>query len=73
MDVLTFLPFCCSFHVGSGCSNVVAFSSAVRAAREVFDIAETLGFEMTLLDIGGGFPGQSGQTINLEEVSYSFT
>ncbi|KAL1916814.1 uncharacterized protein VTP21DRAFT_5518 [Calcarisporiella thermophila] len=46
-----------SFHVGSGCFDANAFGDAVRRARGVFDQAEALGFAMTLLDVGGGFPG----------------
>jgi len=46
-----------SFHVGSGCSERGAFPGALRRAREVVDAAERHGFNMTLLDIGGGFLG----------------
>jgi ornithine decarboxylase len=46
-----------SFHVGSGCSQVGAFRSALHRARTVFDEAQKVGFNLRLLDIGGGFPG----------------
>ncbi|CAK0854494.1 unnamed protein product [Prorocentrum cordatum] len=46
-----------SFHVGSGCSQVGAFRSALQRARAVFDEAARVGFEPKVLDIGGGFPG----------------
>lgn len=46
-----------SFHVGSGCLDEHAFGDAVLRARAVFDQAEALGFNFTLLDVGGGFPG----------------
>lgn len=46
-----------SFHVGSGCSQLGAFRGALQRARDVFDEAERQGFRMSLLDIGGGFPG----------------
>jgi ornithine decarboxylase len=46
-----------SFHVGSGCSQVGAFRSALQRARAVFDEAKRVGFEPKILDIGGGFPG----------------
>jgi ornithine decarboxylase len=46
-----------SFHVGSGNSSPDAYFKALRDARDIFDRAEKLGFDMTLLDIGGGFSG----------------
>jgi len=46
-----------SFHVGSGCMSVSAFTYALEMARKVFDLAETMGIQMNVLDIGGGFPG----------------
>jgi ornithine decarboxylase len=52
-----------SFHVGSGCSEPPVFSRAIEAARSVFDVAKNLGFNFSLLDIGGGFPGNTGTSI----------
>jgi ornithine decarboxylase len=46
-----------SFHVGSGATNPVAFSLAIKAARGAFDKATALGFAPHVLDIGGGFSG----------------
>jgi len=46
-----------SFHVGSGCSQPGAFRGALQRAKDVFEEAERQGLQMTLLDIGGGFPG----------------
>lgn len=46
-----------SFHVGSACKNLATFSTAIEKAREIFDAAESLGYNMELLDIGGGFTG----------------
>ncbi|KAI9244559.1 pyridoxal-dependent decarboxylase [Phascolomyces articulosus] len=48
-----------SFHVGSGCSNDNAFYHAVVRARHVFDRAETFGYQLSLLDVGGGFNDSS--------------
>ncbi|GBG29461.1 Ornithine decarboxylase [Hondaea fermentalgiana] len=48
-----------SYHVGSGCQDIAAFSEAVHLARRAFDIAEELGIQLSILDIGGGFPGES--------------
>ncbi|KAI9366199.1 ornithine decarboxylase [Pilaira anomala] len=46
-----------SFHVGSGCLDENAFVDAVVRARIVFDQAALAGFNFSLLDVGGGFPG----------------
>jgi ornithine decarboxylase len=46
-----------SFHVGSACKNLAAFTTAIESARSIFDKARALGFNMELLDIGGGFTG----------------
>lgn len=53
-----------SFHVGSGCGEADVFRRAISAAREVFDFAATLGYRLELLDIGGGFPGDKGTSID---------
>jgi ornithine decarboxylase len=48
-----------SFHVGSGSSDPMAFHQAVRDAHIVFQQAEYHGFNMRILDVGGGFSGAS--------------
>ncbi|KAI8580036.1 hypothetical protein K450DRAFT_239054 [Umbelopsis ramanniana AG] len=59
-----------SFHVGSGCFDANAFGDAVYRARKVFDEGEELGFNFTLLDVGGGFPGADVQDgITFEKVA----
>ncbi|RUS24726.1 pyridoxal-dependent decarboxylase [Jimgerdemannia flammicorona] len=59
-----------SFHVGSGCFDEQAFSDAVQRARNVFDQAAEIGYEFTLLDVGGGFPGANVQDgITFEKVA----
>lgn len=52
-----------SFHVGSGCLETGAFAEAIEQSREVFDIGLAMGFNMHLLDIGGGFPGKEIQNV----------
>jgi ornithine decarboxylase len=47
------------FHVGSGCYDATAFYEAIRDARTVWDMAATQGCSMSILDIGGGFPGSN--------------
>ncbi|XP_053194227.1 ornithine decarboxylase-like [Scomber japonicus] len=58
-----------SFHVGSGCTDSLVFKQAISDARHVFDLANLLGFQMTLLDIGGGFSGREDFQVNIEEFS----
>ncbi|XP_005187899.1 ornithine decarboxylase 1 [Musca domestica] len=46
-----------SFHVGTGCNELPAYDRAITEAKQLFDFGTKHGFNMTLLDIGGGFPG----------------
>jgi len=46
-----------SFHVGSGCRDVSQYSNSISDARDIFNLGAQQGFNMNLLDIGGGFPG----------------
>jgi diaminopimelate decarboxylase len=48
-----------SFHVGSGCRDASRYQEALQDARLVFDMAGEYGMKMHLLDIGGGFPGET--------------
>uniref|UniRef100_A0A6P7GGV8 Ornithine decarboxylase 1-like n=1 Tax=Diabrotica virgifera virgifera TaxID=50390 RepID=A0A6P7GGV8_DIAVI len=52
------------FHVGSGCREPPAYCRAISAARDIFDFAETLGYNFSLLDIGGGYLGGKGTNIH---------
>ena len=53
-----------SFHIGSGANDPDAFSHAIRAARTVFDTSKRLGYNFSVLDIGGGFTHK-----NIEKMS----
>lgn len=46
-----------SFHIGSNCKVLGQFEKAIYDARKVFEMGKEFGFEMTILDIGGGLPG----------------
>ncbi len=52
-----------SFHVGSQCTNVQNYIQALHLSAEVFAEAKSRGFELKLLDIGGGFPAHYDSTI----------
>ncbi|KII73141.1 Ornithine decarboxylase [Thelohanellus kitauei] len=46
-----------SFHFGPGCFDPLAYSDAIFLASEILKLAEGMGIIVSLLDIGGGFPG----------------
>jgi len=46
-----------SFHVGSGCIDATAYVDAVKLAKYIFTEALKIGYNFSILDIGGGFPG----------------
>ncbi|KAJ8333068.1 hypothetical protein SKAU_G00419640 [Synaphobranchus kaupii] len=56
-----------SFHVGGGCTDPETYTQAISDARCVFDMGAELGYNMTLLDIGGGFPGFDDSKLKFEE------
>ena len=45
-----------SFHVGSQCTNFENFVQALNMAAAVMQEAKARGYEIKILDIGGGFP-----------------
>ncbi|XP_058067001.1 ornithine decarboxylase 1-like [Anopheles bellator] len=54
-----------SFHVGCGSLDADCFYRAIESARILFDYAESeLGLRLHLLDIGGGFPGDTDKPID---------
>ncbi|KAM7305542.1 ornithine decarboxylase [Ixodes scapularis] len=46
-----------SFHVGCAFKHPEIFAFTIESAKAVFDVGSEFGFKMSLLDIGGGFPG----------------
>ena len=58
-----------SFHVGSGCTDPETFVQAISDARCVFDMGAEVGFNMYLLEIGGGFPGSEDVKLKFEEIT----
>lgn len=51
-----------SFHVGSGCQSAESYSEIIKECSKIFSHGISLGFGMTVLDIGGGFPGLEGSS-----------
>lgn len=46
-----------SFHVGSGCSDAKSFYNAIKDCHYTYKISQEYGFNISIIDIGGGFPG----------------
>ncbi|XP_072907224.1 antizyme inhibitor 1-like isoform X1 [Hemitrygon akajei] len=55
------------FHVSNPKSNIETYLHALSDARCIFDMGKEFGFDMSLLDIGGGFSGTDGE-LQLEKV-----
>jgi ornithine decarboxylase len=58
-----------SFHCGSGQMTSKAFVDAIQNARTIMNYGIKLGFNMHLLDIGGGFPGNTGTEDYFSEIA----
>ena len=52
-----------SFHVGSQCTNSQNYVQALNLAAGIFAEAKLRGFDLKLLDIGGGFPAHYDDTV----------
>lgn len=46
-----------SFHVGSGCSDASSFYKAIKDCAITYKASHEYGFNISIIDIGGGFPG----------------
>ncbi|XP_053389702.1 ornithine decarboxylase-like [Mercenaria mercenaria] len=58
-----------SFHVGTGIKDPRAYIATLKQSRDVFEIARGIGFNMKLLDIGGGFPGVQNTSDFFREIT----
>lgn len=61
-----------SFHVGSSSRNPDAYRNAITYARQIFDQATSMGFNMHLLDLGGGFTGSFNADGSVSEAPSDF-
>lgn len=70
MNVLKLQLIGFSFHVGSGCKSVESYYNAIKTCREAYDLALKNNITISLIDIGGGFPGIHTETnINIEQIA----
>eukprot|EP01105_Mastigella_eilhardi_P005449 TRINITY_DN17151_c0_g1_i1.p1 TRINITY_DN17151_c0_g1~~TRINITY_DN17151_c0_g1_i1.p1 ORF type:complete len:414 (+),score=124.75 TRINITY_DN17151_c0_g1_i1:71-1312(+) len=58
-----------SFHVGSGCGDPTAFARSAQDALKVFQMGKEYGFNMHVLDIGGGFLGTDFEHPHVSEIA----
>jgi len=49
-------PVGITFHVGSQCNNPYNWQHAVDKARDLWEMAESEGIKLKMLDLGGGYP-----------------
>jgi len=63
LDVIGF-----SFHVGSGCTSANTFYDAINECKKACAIAEKIGINISIIDIGGGFPGID-KNIKFEDIA----
>ncbi|XP_076367970.1 ornithine decarboxylase-like isoform X2 [Tachypleus tridentatus] len=59
-----------SFHLGSNCADKIKYDKAIHSARQVFDKAISMNFNMTILNIGGGFPGAKRESSDFDEIAH---
>ncbi|KAH7405400.1 hypothetical protein KP509_15G068700 [Ceratopteris richardii] len=61
-----------AFHVGSGASDPSSFAHGIAQARQLFDVAKSMGLTcMRLLDIGGGFVSDGGFGVSFSAAASS--
>lgn len=66
--------FFSSFHIGSLSKTPSAFEEALEMAAEVFEFNQKqLGYNFSLLDIGGGFPGTRDSGELFEKMAATIT
>ena len=60
-----------AFHAGCDCKNPSTYSLAIKHSRQLFDWGREMGHDMRILDIGGGYPGEDSEEINLKMIAKS--
>jgi len=59
-----------SFHVGSGCKSVDSYYEAIKTCKSAYELAIKNNIDITIIDIGGGFPGINVEnSINIEQIA----
>ncbi len=58
-----------SFHVGTGCRNGNLYNKAIQDCKTVYNMCLEENIKLTLIDIGGGFPGIDSEEVSFEKIS----
>lgn len=56
-----------SFHVGSGCSDAECYYTAIQNCRVAYNAAMQFDFDISIIDIGGGFTG-TGKLVSFDDI-----
>jgi ornithine decarboxylase len=62
-----------SWHVGSNCKVIGQFDKAFNDARSVYDMVTSMGYKLSIIDIGGGFPGVDTDEISFRNIAEEIT
>lgn len=46
-----------AFHLGTDMKDIEMFGNAIKSASTFFEVAKEIGYDFSVLDIGGGFSG----------------
>jgi ornithine decarboxylase len=57
-----------SFHVGSGCKSAYTYYDAIRRCNNAMFVAHTYGYDICIIDIGGGFVAHSDD-VEFEDIA----
>lgn len=63
----------CRFHVGPAYKDPEIYARTIKEAKTIFERGALLGFDMKILDIGGGFPGGVRRLGTFEKVETCLT
>jgi ornithine decarboxylase len=58
-----------SFHLGSMCTSAKSYYNAIHMCRIAYDIALECDIQFSILDIGGGFPGNNSTYCNFIQIA----
>ncbi|XP_029174023.1 ornithine decarboxylase-like isoform X2 [Nylanderia fulva] len=55
-----------SFHVGSPCREMEAYGRGIELCKQLINTSKAIGHDnVQLIDIGGGFPGETGTNVDM--------